>query len=89
MAVLMLGDDEKTPVAVAAKEVTVTTKQTKTRGGEVVEPMTIKLSPANENGGKATTFVGTDPGLGHVADHEGTVFGTIDGKPARNTFKEE
>jgi hypothetical protein len=85
------GDNEDAkPLPVAAKDLTVTTKQTKTKDGKkVVEPMTIKLTPKDEKDGKATTFVGTDPGLEHVADHEGTVFGTIDGKPARNTFKEE
>src|SRR5262249_13411757 len=41
--VLMLGADEKTPTPVAAKDLTVTTKETKTKEGKVVPPMTIKL----------------------------------------------
>ena len=86
---LILGADEKTSTAVATKEFTLTTKQTKTKEGTVVPPMTIKMLPTEESGGKATKFVGTDPGLGNVADFEGTVIGEIDGKPSQGTFKEE
>ena len=32
------------------------------------QPMTIKMLPQGEMGGKAAKFVGTDPGLGNVAD---------------------
>lgn len=86
--ILVLGKDEKTPTPVAAKELTVTTKETKTKEGKVVPPMTIKMLPKDESGGKATKFVGTDPGLGNVADFEGTVLGEIDGKPSQGEFKE-
>src|SRR5438034_5081404 len=58
--ILVLGEDEKTPTAVAAKELTVKTLETKTKKGEVVPPMTIKLVPRDETGGKASKFVGTD-----------------------------
>src|SRR5215475_468334 len=61
--VLVLGQDEKTPTPVAAKDLTVTTKETKTKEGKAVPPMTIKLVPRDESDGKATRFVGTDPGL--------------------------
>jgi len=88
VTVLILGDDEKTPTPVAAKDLTVTTKETKTKEGKVVPPMTIKLLPQGEMGGKAFKYVGTDPGLGNVADFEGTVSGEIDGKPAAGDFKE-
>ena len=86
--VLILGTDEKTITPVAAKELTLTTKETKTKDGMVVPPMTVKLMPKDEAGGKAAKFVGTDPGLGNVADFEGTVLGEIDGKPSQGTFKE-
>lgn len=86
--VLVLGDDEKTPVAVAAKELTVTTKESKTKEGKVVSPMTIKMMPQGAADGKASKFVGTDPGLGNVADFEGTVVAEIDGKPSQGEFKE-
>ena len=86
--VLVLGQDEKTPTPVATKDLTVTTRETKTEEGKVVPPMTIKLLPRDESGGKATQFVGTDPGLGNVADFEGTVLGEIDGKPSQGEFKE-
>jgi len=75
---------------VAAKEFTLTTKETKTKDGKVVRPMTIKLTPPEgaAKDGKAATFVGTDPGLEHVADHAGTVVGEIGGKPASGTVTE-
>ena len=86
--VLVIGDDEKTPTPVAAKELTVTTKESKTKDGKVVPPMTIKMLPKDEAGGKASKFVGTDPGLGNVADFEGTVIGEIGGRPSQGEFKE-
>src|SRR6266508_3636234 len=39
--VVVLGSDEKTPTAVAASDLTLTTKETKTKEGMVVPPMTI------------------------------------------------
>src|SRR5262249_53148176 len=57
--VLILGQDEKTPTPVATKELTLTTKETKTKEGKVVPPMTIKLLPKDDAGGKASKFVGT------------------------------
>lgn len=84
----MLGDDEQTPTPVAATELTVHTKETKTEDGKHVPAMTIKLLPTDTKDGKATTFVGSDPGLGNVADFEGTASGIINGKPASKEFKE-
>jgi hypothetical protein len=84
--ILILGDDEKTVTPVAAKDVIVTTTETKAKDGKVVPPMTIKMLPVSESGGKASKFVGTDPGLGNVADFEGTVTAVIDGKPSQGTF---
>lgn len=86
--ILILGADEKTPAPVASKELTLTTKATKTKEGKVVAPMTIKMLPKDEKDGKSTKFVGTDAGLGNVADFEGTVLGEIDGKPSQGEFKE-
>lgn len=86
--VLVIGDDEKTPTAVTATELTLTTKETKTENGKVVPPMTITMMPQDAADGKASKFVGSDPGIGNVADFEGTVVGEIDGKPAQGTFKE-
>lgn len=88
-AIYMLGDDETTPVAVAAKELTLHTKPTQTADGKPVPAMTIKLLPKDPKEGKAILFVGTDPGLGNVADFAGTVLGEINGKPAQGEFKEE
>lgn len=88
--VLVLNGDSKDarPLPVAAKELTLTTRVTKTQEGKAVAPMTIRLLPKDEKDGKASKFVGTDPGLGNVADFEGTVLGEIDGKPSQGTFKE-
>ena len=47
------------------------------------------MLPKDEKNGKATKFVGTDPGLGNVADFEETVIGEIGGKPSHGEFKEE
>ena len=88
--VLFLTGDQKgaTGLAVGAKEFTLTTKETKTKEGKVVPPMTVKLVPADAKDGKASKFVGTDPGIGNVADFAGTVLGEIDGKPSQGEFKE-
>ena len=88
--ILFLTGDQKgaTAMAVAAKEFTLTTKETKTKEGKVVPPMTVKLLPADAKDGKASKFVGTDPGIGNVADFAGTVTGEIDGKPSSGEFKE-
>jgi hypothetical protein len=89
MYILILGDDEKTPEAIAAKDLTVTTKETKGKKGEVVPAMTIKLKPVDEKDGKASRFMGTDDGLGIEAEHSGTATAVIGGKPSSGEFKEE
>lgn len=86
--ILMLGDDGQTPVQVAAQELTLTTQQTQTEEGTTVPPMTITLQPVDAVDGKASKFQGTDPGIGNVADFQGTVLGEIDGKPAQGEFEE-
>jgi hypothetical protein len=86
--IVVLGDDEKTPAAIAAGELLLHIKETKTKEGTVVPPMTIMLKPAETTDGKASKFVGTDPGLGNVADFAGTVSGELDGKPFQGDFKE-
>ena len=88
--VLILSPDEKDPkvMAVVAKEFTLTTKPTKTKDGKVVAPMTIMMVAKDQKDGKASKFVGSDPGLGNVAEFEGTVNGEIDGKPSSGEFKE-
>ena len=73
---------------IGAKELTLTTKETRTKEGKVVPPMTVKLSPVDEADGKAAKFVGTDPSIGNVADFAGTVLGEVDGKPSQGDFTE-
>jgi len=86
--ILVLGDDEKTPTPIAAAEFVLNTKETKTAEGKVVPPMTITMKPVDAKYGKTAKFVGTDPGIGNVADFAGTVSGEIDNKPAMGEFKE-
>ena len=86
--IVVLGDDEKTPVAVSASELMLNTNETKTAEGTAVPPMTITMKPADPADGKATKFAGSDPGLGNVADFAGTVSGEVDGKPSQGEFKE-
>jgi hypothetical protein len=86
--VLLLGDDEKTPAAATASELTLAINETKTKDGTTVPAMTITMSPEGAADGKASKFVGTDHGIGNVADFEGTVSGEIDGKPAQGNFEE-
>lgn len=86
--ILVLGDDEKSPTAVAATEFILNIQETKTADGTVVAPMTVTMMPMNATDGKSATFVGSDPGIGNVADFAGTVSGEIDGKPAMGEFQE-
>jgi hypothetical protein len=86
--ILILGDDEKTPAPIGANEFVLNIQETKTADGTVVGPMTVTMTPADAADGKAATFVGTDPGIGNVADFAGTVSGEIEGKPAMGEFKE-
>ena len=88
VAILILGDDEKTPTPIDAEELTLSINETTTADGTTVEPMTITLEPEDATDGKASKFVGSDPGIGNVADFEGTVVGKIDGKPSQGEFKE-
>lgn len=87
--VVVLAGDVKTPVAVSAKGLMLTTKPSKTKEGKVVPAMTIALTAKDAKDGKSVTYVGTDPGLGNVADFEGTVAGEVDGKPIIGEFIEE
>ncbi len=88
VTILFLGNDEKSPTAVAATEFILNIQESKTADGTVVAPMTITMLPVDATGGKATTFVGSDPGIGNVADFSGTLSGEIDGKPAMGEFAE-
>src|SRR5262249_48558857 len=89
MYILILDDDEKTPVAVAGKDLVVTTQEAKGKKGDVVKAMTIKLQAMDAKDGKASRYAGTDDSLGIEAEHTGTVIGEIDGKPSSGKFKEE
>lgn len=87
--VVVLSADEKNPqpVKVAAKELMLTTRETKTKDGKVVPRLTIKLLPKADSAG--SVFVGSDASLAHVVNFAGMVIGEIDGKPSQGEFKEE
>lgn len=88
--VLFVSGDKKdsTPLPVAATELTLTTEETKTKEGTVVPKMTVTLLAVDVQDGKASKFVGKDPGIGNVADFSGTVLAEIDGKPSQGSFQE-
>jgi hypothetical protein len=85
------GPDAK-PLPVSAEEFTLSIEETKVKEGadkgKTVPPMTVTLKPVDAQGGKASKFVGKDPGIGNVADFTGTVLGEIDGKPSQGKFAE-
>ncbi|HQR09469.1 MAG TPA: hypothetical protein PLN21_21785 [Gemmatales bacterium] len=60
--VVVLSADEKNtqPIKVAAKELMLTTKETKSSDGKVIPRLTIKLLPKEETGSKGSIFVGSD-----------------------------
>jgi hypothetical protein len=88
LMILVLGDDGATPAAVAATEFIVTTNETKAEDGTVVPEMTVVATAVDAEDGKASKFVGSDPGIGNVADFAGTVSGEIDGTPVMGEFDE-
>jgi hypothetical protein len=88
VTIVVLGADEKSTTPVTASELILVTKETKTADGKAVPSMTIVLLPQDDAGGKSATFVGSDPGIGNVADFAGTVSAEIDGKPATGEFDE-
>ena len=89
--VVMLSSDEKNPqpIKVEAKELMLTTKETKTADGKLISRLTIKLLPKKDANSKGSSiFVGSDPNLSDVANFAGMVIGEIDGKPSQGEFKE-
>ncbi len=89
-AVLMLdGHDAKAkPLAVAATELTLTTKPTKAKDGTDVPALTVALKPVDAKDGKATKFVGAHAEFAREIAFEGVVVGEIDKKPAEGDFKQ-
>ncbi len=74
--------------AVPFKELTVVTKESKTKDGKKVPPMTITLRPKDAKDGKAKEYEGEDAGLANVADYEGDIFGNIGEDRINGHFKE-
>jgi hypothetical protein len=83
--VYVLGDDEKTPAPVAAKDgkLLLTIKEPAFQVELTASPQT--GDPENT----ASRFVGTHESLGKVQEFAGTISGEIDGTPYAGDFKEE
>jgi hypothetical protein len=86
--VVMLGEDAETPISVTASEIVVNTDAAKTAEGIAIPSMTITLKPADRSNGKATRFIGTDPGLVNFAKFSGFISGEIDGEMLEADFQE-
>src|SRR5687767_3951215 len=87
--VYILESDEKTPVAIKAKDgqLLLTVKGVKTKDEFEV---TLKAEPQKgDPAGKASSFVGTHEKLGVEQEFEGVLTGEDDGTPYRGEFKEE
>jgi hypothetical protein len=87
--VYILGSNQKTPVAIAAKDgmVTLTIKGVKTKDEFQV---ILKADPQKGDAeGKASSFVGTHEKLGVEQEFEGTLTGENSGTPYTGEFKEE
>ena len=82
------GGRGRRPGAGAASEIVVNTDEAKTTAGTVIPSMTITLKPVDRSNGKATKFLGTDTGLGNIADFSGYISGEFDGKMAGADFQE-
>ena len=78
----ILGDDQKSPAQLSAKELSFATKAGKAHDGKAVPAMSFKLLPKDAANGKASQFVGGDPGLGVDAELEVFIVGEVDGKAA-------
>ncbi len=80
--VYILGDDEKTPTAIDAQEVTLAIK----------DPMfDVTLMPSPQDGdaaGKASRFVGTHQTLSTVKEFQGSISALVDGTPYSGDFDE-
>ena len=81
--VFILGDDEKIPSPIEAKEIHLS----------IIDPvMQVTLEAAPQEGdpeGTASRFVGNHESLGVVQEYAGTMTGVIDGTPYSGDFKEE
>ncbi|MCA9237646.1 MAG: hypothetical protein KDA44_19370 [Planctomycetales bacterium] len=88
VTILFLGADEKSAQPIAAEEFILNIQETATAEGTPVPAMTITMLPQEASDGTAAAFVGTDPGIGNVADFAGMVSGEIDGKPVMGEFAE-
>ncbi|MDP1564496.1 MAG: hypothetical protein Q8M16_24210 [Pirellulaceae bacterium] len=80
--VYILGDDEKTAVAIDATEVILAIKKPATQ-------VTLTTTPQDSDPqGKSSRFVGKHENLGTVMEYEGSISGVVNGTPYSGNFKE-
>ena len=80
--VYILGDDEKTAVAIDATEVILAIKKPATQ-------VTLTTAPQDSDPqGKSSRFVGKHENLGTVMEYEGSISGVVNGTPYSGNFKE-
>jgi len=78
----ILGDDEKTPVPVDAKEISLAIKE---------PDFQISLAASPQGGdpeGKSSRFVANHENFGIVQEYQGSMSGVVDGIPYSGNFKE-
>lgn len=79
----ILGEDADTPVPVKIEKLELTIK-------EPAFTVELKASPdKNDKDGKSSRFIATHDNFGKEQEFEGTVAGSIEGKPSSGKFKEE
>lgn len=83
VTVYILGDDMDTPVPVVAEKLTLTIKAP-------AFSVELKAVPdAKDPAGKSSRYVATHDNFAKEQEFEGTVAGSIEGKPSEGKFKEE
>jgi len=81
--VYILGDDEKSPSPIKAKEIQLSIK-------DPAMQVALKASPQKDDPeGSASRFVGNHKSLGVVQEYAGTISGVVDDTPYTGDFKEE
>lgn len=80
--VYVLGSDAKSPAPIAATTINLAIQDPQLRTVLNAKPLD------GDAEGMSSRFVGNHEGLGVVKEYEGTIFGTVDGKPYSGDFTE-
>jgi hypothetical protein len=76
------------PLPVSVTVLTLVTQETKTTTGKPVAAMRVLLYPKSDKDGKASRFVGRDPGFSNGVYFAGMVTGEVNGRQIQGAFKE-